>query len=117
MLSLITVLALQVASGGAGQDGPKISDVDFRAYFDAARAGKLTIPDEAIEEARRYRYVFVAGFHNERLPGYFAENRGSFVRRECPRRRSILYSQARTTPWQAMRGLCASSLRRLRRGP
>ena len=74
MLSLFAVLALQVASGGAAQDNPKISDVDFRAYFDAARAGKLTIPDEALEEARRYRYVFVGGFHNERLPGYFAQN-------------------------------------------
>ncbi len=74
MFGFLTVLALQIASGGASKDDPKISDVDFRAYFDAARAGKLTIPDEAIEEARRYRYVFVGGFHNERLPGYFAQN-------------------------------------------
>jgi hypothetical protein len=74
MFGFFAVLALQIAAGGAGKTDPKISDVDFREYFDAACAGKLTIPEEALEEARRYRYVFVGGFHNERLPGYFAQN-------------------------------------------
>ncbi len=74
MFAFLTVLALQIAAGDPGNADPTISDADFRAYFDAARAGKLVIPDEGLEEARRYRYVFVGGFHNERLPGYFAQN-------------------------------------------
>ncbi len=74
MFAFLTVLAFQIAAGDPGNADPKISDADFRAYFDAARAGKLVIPEEGLEEARRYRYVFVGGFHNERLPGYFAQN-------------------------------------------
>jgi hypothetical protein len=74
MFGFLTVLALQIATGDAGKSDPKISEADFRAYFEAARAGKLFIPEEGLEEARRYRYVFVGGFHNERLPGYFAQN-------------------------------------------
>jgi pimeloyl-ACP methyl ester carboxylesterase len=85
MLSFLTVIALQITAAGAGKDDPKISDVDFRAYFEAARTGRLTIPDEAIEEARRYRYVFVGGFHNERLPGYFAQNARELRARGVPK--------------------------------
>jgi pimeloyl-ACP methyl ester carboxylesterase len=85
MLSFLTVIALQISAAGAGKDDPKISDVDFRAYFEAARTGRLTIPDDAIEEARRYRYVFVGGFHNERLPGYFAQNARELRARGVPK--------------------------------
>ena len=74
MFGLLTVVALQIAAYDAGKTDPVISAADFAAYFDAARAGRLSIPDEALEEARRYRYVFVGGFHNERLPGYFTQN-------------------------------------------
>ena len=74
MFGFLMVLALQIAASDPGKTDPKISDADFHAYFDAARAGKLLISEEGLEEARRYRYVFVGGFHNERLPGYFAQN-------------------------------------------
>src|SRR5580658_3904494 len=74
MLAFLTVLAVEIATAGAGKTDPVISAADFGAYFNAARAGKLSIPDEALEEAQRYRYVFVGGFHNERLPGYFTQN-------------------------------------------
>jgi pimeloyl-ACP methyl ester carboxylesterase len=74
MFGFLTVLALQIASCDGGKTDPVISAVEFAAYFDAARTGRLSIPDEALEEAQRYRYVFVGGFHNERLPGYFTQN-------------------------------------------
>ena len=74
MFGFLTVVALQIATYDAGKTDPVISAADFAAYFDAAREGRLSIPDEALEEARRYRYVFVGGFHNERLPGYFTQN-------------------------------------------
>jgi pimeloyl-ACP methyl ester carboxylesterase len=74
MLGFLTVLALGLATTGPAATDPVIVPAEFRDYFDAARKGKLEIPDDAIEEARRYRYVFVGGFHNERLPGYFTQN-------------------------------------------
>src|SRR5580704_9662979 len=74
MLGFLTFLALQLATTGPALADPVIVPAEFRDYFDAARNGKLEIPEEAIEEARRYRYVFVGGFHNERLPGYFTQN-------------------------------------------
>ncbi len=74
MLGCLTMLALQLAAADPAAKDPKIVPAQFRNYFDAARNGKLTIPDEALDQARCYRYVFVGGFHNERLPGYFAQN-------------------------------------------
>jgi pimeloyl-ACP methyl ester carboxylesterase len=74
MYGFLTVLALQVVACDAGQPGPVIPAAQFRAYFEAARAGRLEIPQKVLDEALRYRYVFVGGFHNERLPGYFVQN-------------------------------------------
>jgi len=85
MLGFLTVVALQLASFGPAATDPVISPADFRRHFDAAREGKLSIPDTAIEEARRYRYVFVGGFHSERLPGYFAQNAKELRARGVPK--------------------------------
>jgi hypothetical protein len=74
MLGFLTIVALQLSMTGPAGTDPVIVPAEFRDDFDAARKGKLAIPDDAIEEARRYQYVFVGGFHNERLPGYFAQN-------------------------------------------
>jgi len=53
---------------------PSVSPAAFRAWFDAARSGRLAIPADVERGASRYRYVFVAGFWNEQMPGYFAQN-------------------------------------------
>lgn len=53
---------------------PSVSPAAFRAWFDAARSGRLVIPAEVKRSAIRYRYVFVEGFWNEQMPGYFAQN-------------------------------------------
>jgi hypothetical protein len=55
-------------------DPPYVSPADFRAWFDAASAGKLSVPAEVGRGAKRFRYVFVGGFASEQMRGYFAEN-------------------------------------------
>ena len=75
MLSFLTVLALQIRLGRTrARMIPRFRTLTSGRISTRHARGSLTIPDEAIEEARRYRYVFVGGFHNERLPGYFAQN-------------------------------------------
>jgi pimeloyl-ACP methyl ester carboxylesterase len=86
MIGFLTVLTLQLACSGPAASDPAISPADFRIHFDAARKGKLSIPDAVIDEARRYRYVFVGGFHSERLPGYFAQNAKELRANGVPKR-------------------------------
>jgi hypothetical protein len=45
----------------------------FPDWFRAAARGRLTLPGAVERRARQYRYVFVGGFANERMPGYFAQ--------------------------------------------
>ena len=48
----------------------------FAAFFERQVATPQPLPDCVLEAARRYRYVFVAGFLNEAFrQGYFNENR------------------------------------------
>jgi pimeloyl-ACP methyl ester carboxylesterase len=63
-----------------------ISPTAFRAWFDAALSGRLSIPAEVSRTARGYRYVFVAGFLNERMSGYFAQNAKALRAKGVPRR-------------------------------
>ena len=86
MLGFLTIIALQLAAPDPVATDPVISPAAFRRNFDAARNGKLSIPDEAIEEARCFRYVFVGGFHSERLPGYFAQNAKELRAKGVPKR-------------------------------
>ena len=58
----------------------------FPAWFAAAAEGTLVIPEAVEERAERYRYVFVAGFYNERMPGYFAQSIKELRARGVPRR-------------------------------
>lgn len=57
----------------------------FQGWFDAACQGQLQIPLEVERAAARYRYVFVAGFWNERMPAYFAQNAQELRARGVPR--------------------------------
>lgn len=71
MIGMILLLAGAVA----GLDAPPaVAPGEFRAWFDAAREGTLQVPEEVARTARRFRYVFVAGFAHEQIPGYFAQN-------------------------------------------
>jgi pimeloyl-ACP methyl ester carboxylesterase len=53
---------------------PVISPAEFRARFDLALAGKLSVPADVKRAARRYRYVFVGGFMSEGMSEYFKQN-------------------------------------------
>jgi hypothetical protein len=55
---------------------PSASDVPegFQDWFRSSVEGSLTVPPAIAREARAFRYVFVEGFRNERMPGYFAAN-------------------------------------------
>jgi len=64
---------------------PAVDPRDFQLWFDVASQGKLEIPTEVEREAQRYRYVFVAGFWNERMPSYFAQNAQELRARGVPR--------------------------------
>jgi pimeloyl-ACP methyl ester carboxylesterase len=46
----------------------------FRATFEAALAGKHTVPREVRRSAGRFRYVFVGGFMSEGMSEYFKQN-------------------------------------------
>ncbi len=59
--------------GDAG-GSPVIRADDFEAWFRSAAGGGLEVPAAVAERARSFRYVFVEGFRNERMPGYFSQN-------------------------------------------
>jgi pimeloyl-ACP methyl ester carboxylesterase len=82
---LTFLLVLPVAPDPA-ETSTSVTPEQFRAWFDAARERKLEIPDEVKRAARRYRYVFISGFHNERMPGYFAHNAKQLRARTIPKR-------------------------------
>lgn len=64
---------------------PAVRPTDFRNWFDTAREGNLAIPVDVEQEARGLRYVFVAGFLNEKMPSYFAQNAQELRLRGVPR--------------------------------
>ena len=47
---------------------------EFETWFDAAKRGPLPTTPEVARKAAGYRYLFVGGYRNERMPGYFAQN-------------------------------------------
>lgn len=72
---LLILLAVSTASPPDKASAPlEVSPVEFRAWFDAARRGRLEIPDQIAENARRYRYVFIGGLHVGAMSGYLAQN-------------------------------------------
>ncbi len=52
---------------------PHCTPAEFQDWFHAAAQGKLDIPATVERRAQRFRYVFVGGFANEVMPGYFAQ--------------------------------------------
>jgi pimeloyl-ACP methyl ester carboxylesterase len=79
---LLTVIA-GVSDVG---DPPRVAAGAFRAWFDAARDGRLDIPPAVEKAAQRYQYVFVGGFMSERLSTYFQQNAHDLRSRGVPLR-------------------------------
>jgi pimeloyl-ACP methyl ester carboxylesterase len=88
MLGMLTVYAALIALPGVAEAGPTSAATPscFREWFDAACSGRVIMPDAVERNARRFRYVFVGGFHNERMPGYFGQNAKELRARGVPRK-------------------------------
>jgi len=82
----LTLLLVLQAPPNPAETYSGVSPAQFRTWFDAARDGKLEIPAKVSRTARRYRYVFVSGFHNEQMPGYFAQNAKELRAKSVPKR-------------------------------
>jgi hypothetical protein len=118
MLGFLTVLALQLSTIGPDLTDPVIVPAEFRDYFDVARKGRLEIPDKTLERARRYRYVFVGGFHNERLPGYFTQNAKELRAIGVPKSAiHFIYPSSHATVAENARGVCDQFEDIARQGP
>ena len=99
MPGILTILLLSLSPPYHVASAPAVSPAEFRAWYDAALRGRLSMPADVSRSARRFRYVFVAGFHNERMPGYFSQNARSFALAAYPGGQSISCIPARTKRW------------------
>jgi hypothetical protein len=79
-LRLATLLTLC----GATPEAPRIEPEAFQGWFDAALEGRLRLPAANLARAARFRYVFVGGFANERMPGYFDQSAQELRRNGVP---------------------------------
>lgn len=78
------LLALAFLPRGA-EAVPAFTPDDFQGWFDGSCEGRLQIPDAVERRARRFRYVFVGGFQNEHMPGYFVHSIKELRARGVPR--------------------------------
>lgn len=86
MLGAATLLLGLLSTVGADPDVPAVAAPAFREWFDAAAQGTLRVPAAVAQQAATYRYIFVGGFANERMPGYFAQSERALRARGVPRR-------------------------------
>lgn len=82
---MIVAAVLAASPSRAPAEGTAVAAAAFRGWFDSARHGDLVIPGRVERAARGFRYVFVEGFWNERMPGYFAQNVRALRARGVPR--------------------------------
>lgn len=74
MLGPLSLLLALTPTLGAFPEKPESEPTPFESWFEEGARGTLKIPATVESAAKGYRYVFVAGFHNERMPGYFTRN-------------------------------------------
>jgi len=92
----IFVGAALLAGAPSAADRDSVSN--FEGWFASARARRLELPAATLERAKGYRFVFVGGFRNERMPGYFSQNMGELRALGIPRKQieTILPSSSKT---------------------
>jgi len=73
-LSLVAAIVLLGAVDSRAASAPAVTPADFQRWFANSCAGRLRVPERVEGRARRFRYVFVGGFLNERMPAYFSQN-------------------------------------------
>ncbi len=85
-LPLLAAIVLLCAVNARASSAPAVTPDGFQRWFASSCAGKLRVPDEVEARAGRFRYVFVGGFLNERMPGYFSQNARELRARGVPRK-------------------------------
>lgn len=83
-LPLCAAIVLVGAVDAGADSAPFVTPADFQRWFASSCEGRLRIPERVKRAARRYRYVFVGGFLNERMPGYFSQNARELRARGVP---------------------------------
>ncbi len=89
---LATALLVGIMSPESVLDGEKPSSEVFREWFDAAVDDDLKIPVAIARKARSFRYVFIGGFRNERMSGYFAQNAATLRALGVPHRQIHVFN-------------------------
>jgi pimeloyl-ACP methyl ester carboxylesterase len=118
MLGFLTFLLVSLSPPDQAATTPVISPTAFRAWFDAALGGRLSIPAEVSRTVRCYRYVFVAGFLNEGMSGYFAQNAKALRAKGVPRRAiHFIYPSSHKTVAENADAVRAEFLGIARQGP
>ncbi len=83
-LPLCAAILLVGAVDAGADSAPVVAPADFQRWFASSCEGRLRIPERVEGRARRFRYVFVGGFLNERMPGYFSQNARELKARGVP---------------------------------
>lgn len=76
-------ISLGLGSPAMG-DGPEIAPADFKHWFNSAMDGRSHLTPQARGRAARFRYVFVAGYQGESMPGYFTQNTKEMIAEGVP---------------------------------
>ncbi len=79
-----TILIVALLSTGS-EPIPSVRPSEFRSWFDKAAEGRLRIDEDVRARASGFRYVFVSGLGNERMPNYFAQNVAELQAQGVPR--------------------------------
>ena len=71
----VSIVILVLGLFGAISGSPRAeAGGEFEGWFARSVEGTLAVPASIEESGRGFRYVFVEGFRNERMPGYFGQN-------------------------------------------
>jgi hypothetical protein len=117
-LACLIFMAASLAPDEPAPADPIVSPADFQEWFEKAREGRLTIPLEVSRNARCYRFVFVGGFQNERMPGYFAQNAQELRAHGVPRKSiHFIYPSSRETVEDNAHQVCSEFREIASKGP
>jgi pimeloyl-ACP methyl ester carboxylesterase len=85
ILSMALLTPPEDAAGNPQAPAPSPTRTEFSSWFQAARRGRLAIPEEVGEGASRYRYVLVNGLDIGLTQGCFAQTLKQLRARGVPR--------------------------------
>jgi pimeloyl-ACP methyl ester carboxylesterase len=74
VIGQLTLLALILVAPPNVETEALVTPAEFRASFDQALAGKLSLSTDVKRAAHGFRYVFVGGFLSEGMSEYFKQN-------------------------------------------